>query len=61
MPEIETYDVDVTGESDDFGTCYDITCPECKEKIHYAENGFHAQECSCGYRWNVTLVATGTK
>jgi hypothetical protein len=61
MAEIETYDVDVTGESDDFGTCYKITCPECQEEIRVAENGIHEQKCSCGYTWGVSLVATGTK
>ena len=58
---IKTTEIIETRENGESGTQYTIACPICKEQIICAEYGWWNTKCSCGYKWRVTVLATGEK
>jgi hypothetical protein len=59
--EITTQEVKVTDMDGEAGTCFDVECPECHEHIKVADYGWWDMDCKCGYKWSVSVIATGQK
>jgi len=61
VADITSYDVEVTGTGGDASTQYQVTCPECGDRVHCADFGWWSTKCECGYTWSVTIMAEGSK
>ena len=61
MAEIKTSEVVFQDEHSDYGVCYFVTCPECKETVTVVEFASRGPKCSCGYEWSVWVQATGQR
>jgi len=59
--EIETTNVKFDYENGEAGEVYEITCPKCGFKVSWAAFGWWKTKCSCGYDWDVRIIAVGIK
>lgn len=51
------YDIEHTGTCD-AGEIYEITCPDCGEKVKLAEGSeYWSTDCSCGLKWSIQISA----
>jgi len=62
MSEIKTYEVEHSGRGDS-GDTYTFRCPECGQEITCSSplSEWWDTTCQCGYKWSVSVVATGQK
>jgi hypothetical protein len=60
MKEIKT-GAEFTDHGSDCGAIFEITCPECGDRIQLAESGWWDTTCSCGIKWGLVIYAEGYK
>ena len=45
----------------DCGAIFEMTCPECGDRIRLAESGWWDTTCECGIKWELEIYAVGNK
>lgn len=58
---IESTELEFLHESDNAGTIYIVTCPECKNQINIAPHSWWYTKCECEYNWSLRLIAEGKR
>ena len=54
----DTADVEFSKEHDEAGTIYDITCPNCGDRVWWSAYMWTPNNvCSCGLHWIVSVEA----
>ena len=59
--KIESGDVEIIRISDEAGTIYKITCPECRGVVEWAPYKWWDSICDCGFQWTIDIVGKGYK
>lgn len=58
--ETDTFELaDVSGEAGGYG--FEITCPQCGDKILWAPSAWWSKSCTCRFVWEIDIKAVGTK
>jgi hypothetical protein len=60
-----SYEVEVTEQVGEYsGPHYVVTCPTCKRRMEWTENGLdhnYQRMCGCGLLWRVEIRAIGER